>query len=400
MKSGTLQMPLADLPYSMLWHLKRMPQRAVEHGVPPALLGWRWRTREGLDEYLARIGRLHTKQVIRPASRSAFPLPRNVTQRDALSRDGALWGYSQYDVPERAVSESWIARIPDVRLLFFHTPGKRDFFPAIITADDTSLECREISHRAGHAAQSAMQKGSAQHFARATWILERAYHNHSHWLTAHLPKLLLLKERGMLGEVLMPRQRTRVMDASMRMLGIDPEAFRSFDPARPVEVDELTLVGTDRFDPAHMRAVRDAFAEPGSSAAAPHRRIFISREKSRGRRITNESALWAMLHRRGFEKVLMEDLAFPEQVRMMQQTRVLLAPHGAGLTNMLFCPEAGHVVEMADPGFPNPNFYALAASLGLGYWLLHEQAGEADHPLDRDLTIDIARVEEALEVIG
>lgn len=396
-----MQMQLADMPYSLLWHLKRMPERAVEHGVPPALLGWRWRARERLDAYLARTGRLHTKDVLRPASRSTLPLPRNVPSRDTLSRDGALWGYSQYDVPERAVSETYIARILDARLLFFHTPDKRDFFPAIITPDGTSLECREISHRARHAPQAATRGRVAQHFDRATWVLERAYHNHSHWLTAHLPKLLLLRERGLLNDVLMPLRRTAVMDASMRMLGIDPEALRQFDPARPVEVGELTLVGTDRFDPAHMRQVRAAFADhTAADARLPHRRIFISRERSRGRRITNEHALWAMLHRHGFEKVFMEDLSFPEQVRMMQQTRVLLAPHGAGLTNMLFCPEGGHVVELADPGFPNPNFYALAAGLRLGYWLLSEQAGDAHHPLDRDLTVDVARVENVVEQIG
>lgn len=395
-----MQIHLADLPYSMLWHLKRMPERAVEHGLNPALLGWRWRTRERLGPYLSRSAAPQTMEMLRPASRSDFPLPRNVTRRDMLSHDGALWGYSQHDVPERSVSESYIARILDARLLFFHTPDKRDFFPAIITQDGTSLECREISHRTGHAPQAAMEGAKAQHFARATWILERAYHNHSHWLTAHLPKLLLLKQRGMLAEVLMPQQCTAVMDASMRMLGIDPAAFRRFDPACPIRVDELTLVGTDRFDPLHMRAVRAAFAESGPNACAPHRRIFISREKSRGRRITNETDLWAMLHRYGFEKMFMEDLAFPEQVATMQQTKVLLAPHGAGLTNMLFCPEGGQVVELADPGFPNPNFYALASALGLDYWLLNEQAGEADHPLDRNLTVDIARVEEVLERIG
>jgi capsular polysaccharide biosynthesis protein len=395
-----MQMQLADVPYSMLWHLKRMPERAVASGMPPALLGWRWRARERLDAYLGRTGQRCAKVIIRPASTSSFALPRNISSRAELSCDGALWGYSQHDVPERAVSETYFARIKDARLLFFRTPDKRDFFPAIITRDGTSLECREISHRAGHAPQAAMTGDRVQHYARATWMLERAYHNHSHWLTAHLPKLLLLKERAMLSHVLMPLHYSGVMEASMRMIGIDPEAFLRFDPDRPVHVDELTLVGTDRFDPAHMREVRAAFADSDLAARAPDRRIFISRERSRGRRITNERDLWAMLHRRGFEKVFMEDLPFPAQVRMMQQARILLAPHGAGLTNMLFCPVGSHVVEIADPGFPNPNFYALAAGLGLGYWLLNAQAGKADHPLDRDLTVDVAGVEEVLERIG
>ena len=396
-------MSLADLPHSLLWHLRRMPERVVEHGVSPALLGWRWRVREGLDAYLARTGRRHAKTVLAPARTAFAPMPRNVASREDLADDGALWGYAMRNVPERRVAETCLARIPDAQLVFFHTPDKRDFFPAMITADGTSLETREISYRPGHAAQAAAAaRGDAgvQRFETATWMLERAYHNHSHWLTAHLPKLLLLRERKALHDVLMPREMTPVMEDSLRLLGIDPAMFRRFDPAHPVEVEDLTLVVTDRFDPAHMRRVRSAFADPARHTDAVSRKVFISREKSRGRRITNEAALWAMLEGRGFEKVFMEDLAFPEQVALMQRTRVLVAPHGAGLTNMLFCPEGGHVVEMADAGFPNPNFYNLATGLGLHYWLLHAEAGAAAHPLDRDLTVDVAGVEAVLERIG
>jgi hypothetical protein len=395
-----MQLPLSNFRHAMLWHLKRMPERAVERGVPPRLLGWRWRKREPIEAYLARAKPPASDEVLLESMRVNFPLPRNVPDRTSLDREGDLWGYAMHDVPNLTVRKTRIARIHGARLQFFATPSKGDFFPAIITREGTSLECREISYRPRHAEQAVLGEGQVQRFARATWVIERAYHNYSHWLTAHLPKFLLLKERQMLDEVLMPKRRTRAMDQSLRMLGIEPDALRSFDAARPVEVDELTLVCTDRFDPRHMRVVREAFAGNVSPDRTAARRVFISREKSRGRRITNENRLWTMLAARGFEKLFMEDLPFPEQVRIMQETRILVAPHGAGLTNMLFCPEGGHVVELADPDFPNPNFYNLASGLGLSYWLLHVQAGKADHPLDRDLTVDVAAVAEVLERIG
>lgn len=373
-----------------------MPERTVEYGLPPALLGWRWRRRESVESYLARTDRSRFKQTVLPAIRSDYPLPCNIAERDQLDRDGALWGYSMFDVPEREAGESYLAQVGDCRLLFFETPGKGDFFPAIVTPDGTSLECREISYRPGHAAQSVTE-GEVQHFKRATWILERAYHNHSHWLTAHLPKLLMLREHGELDTVLMPRRRTAVMDASMRMLGVDPERFQAFDRHRPIHVEHLTLVVTDRFDPRLMAAVRDAFLDENGANKAARRKIFISRAKSRGRRLANEADLWSRLAPRGFERVFMEELSFAEQVRMMQECRILLAPHGAGLTNMIFCRPGGHVIEMADPDFPNPNFYALASALGLGYWLLHEEASDEPNPLDRDLTVDIDAVDNVLE---
>ncbi|MEE4207212.1 MAG: glycosyltransferase family 61 protein [Erythrobacter sp.] len=392
--------PAADGPFeslnsfyhSALWHLRRMPERAVEAGVPPGLLGWKWRRRVPLGDYLARSANGERKEVIEPARRLSNPLPRNIDRREELSRDGALWGYSRYDVPTRESSESYIAHLNDATLLFHYTPDKRDFFPALVSHRDEAIECREISHRPLHAAQAA--QGEAQLFPRATWFLERAYHNHSHWLTAHLPKLILLKEREDLPDILLPKEPSKVMLESIAMLGIPRERFRTFDPARPVAVGELALVGTDRFGPSRVRSVRSAFAGEGHEA---QRKVFISRAASRGRKLLNEDVLWPMLEERGFERVLMERLSFREQVDLMRETRVLLAPHGAGLTNMIFMPEGGHVIEMADPGFPNPNFYALACALGLDYWLIDAGATAAEHPLDRDLFVEPGEIESVLE---
>src|SRR5690625_7442986 len=77
----------------------------------------------------------------------------------------------------------------------------------------------------------------------------------------------------------------------------------------------------------------------------------------------NEDLIWPLFERDGFERVFTERMSFAEQVRLMQETSVLAAPHGAGLTNMMFCREGTHVIEIADLTFPNPNFYATAAAL-------------------------------------
>lgn len=387
---------LRDGFWSVAWHLKRLPDRAVRLGVPPRAFGWRWRRREAILDYAARPDTKARVDTVLPERRVQCPLPRTVDRRSDLDTNGHLWGYSLHDVPDRTIASSFVATLRDCHFLFHDTPDKRDFFPALIGPDGRSIEAREISHRAPHSANAGAS--TAKRVARGTWFCERAYHNHSHWLTAHLPKLLLLRERGELDDLLLPKRRTQVMDASMRALGIDPDACIEVDTRFPLAVDELTLVQTDRFDPLHMNAVRDAFATGDGDRA--DRKVLISRSASRGRRLLNEDRLWAMLEPRGFERVRMEDLDFTAQVELMQQTRILLAPHGAGLTNMIFCPPGGHVVEMADPGFPNPNFYALSCGLGLDYWLLHADATHAAHPLDRDLSVDVEAVAGVLDRIA
>ena len=391
----TVARGIGDKLWSARWHLARLPEYALRLGVPERLVGRRWRRRIDLRDYVAQSPAGHaSRQVVFPSETQSNPLPINVTSVEDLDDRGSLWGYSLRDVPQRHVGETSISRLSDCRLLFFDTPDKRDFFPALVAPDGRSIESREISHRPPHAVSSQQ---TPVRIDRGTWFCERAYHNHSHWLTAHLPKLLLLKEHGETDDLLLPRRRTRVMNVSMRMIGIDPARCIAVDTTRPLQVGTLRLIETDRFDPRHLAAVRGAFSQPASAPA--FRRIMISRARSRGRRILNEAKLWAMLRERGFERVRMEEQDFADQVAMMQDTRMLLAPHGAGLTNMLFCPAGATIVELADPEFPNPNFYAMAGALGHNYALVHTETTEAKQALDRDMIVDVDEVARLLDRI-
>ncbi|MBA3884872.1 MAG: glycosyltransferase family 61 protein [Acidobacteria bacterium] len=350
--------------------------------------------RETVPAYLSRIGSRARYRTIHPEAVASNPLPANVVAREALPADRGWWGYSFHDVPTRTSGETFTATIPDCRILWYRDPSKaNDFFPAIVTADDRSLDMRELRVRPMHE-EALRGTPPFTRLAKATWIIERVYHNHSHWLTAHLPKLLLLKQLGSLDDVLLPRDRTPAMDDSLRLIGLDPSAFPQFDPERFLHVDELTVLGTDRFRPELLRLVPEACRV--LDGPPPHRRVFISRSRAARRRLLNEEALWPLLAADGFERVHLEELPFDEQVSLMRQTSVLLAPHGAGLTNMLFCPPGADVIEIADLGFPNPNFYALAAALGHRYWLIPGEAHGNCHPLEKDLSVEAAAVQQVL----
>jgi hypothetical protein len=375
----------------------KMERRVVERlHVPAKWLGYAWVARESVRDFFARsfadpepAGRFET---IHPRAVAHNPLPCNITRRSVLPDDAGWWGYSFHDVPERVSGETFLATLPRCRIAPHVDPADGEFYVAVIDADDRALALREMAFRRGHG--PLLRSGRRRRLERATWVTERVFHNHSHWLTAHLPKLLLLRSRSELENVLLPRERTPVIDASLRMVGLEPESFATFENEVVLEVDELTVLDTDRFRPELARLVRDAL--PSAPAVEPFRRIYISRARAARRQLVNEDRIWRLLEPAGFECVFMEDLPFAEQVRLMRETAVLAAPHGAGLTNMMFCSPGTHILEIADLGFPNPNFYALASALEHPYWLVPAESVGDGHPLERDMRVAPAAVDAAL----
>ncbi|MDT0575173.1 glycosyltransferase family 61 protein [Croceicoccus sp. F390] len=374
-------------------------QVAVEAGLPPHRVGWRHCPPESVQSHVARMqaqGRAAEFELIHRREQVTNPLPFTTDDRSSLSRDAGWWGYSMHDVPQRISEETFIATIPDATIVSF-VDDRQEYWPAILSRDGRAIDLREIKFRNRHA-EVLRSRPAIRRIRRATWICERVYDNHSHWLTAHLPKLCMLQERGELGEVLLPTHLTSTMDASLRMMDLDPAAFSRFEPGECLHVEAFTFLGTDRFRPELLQPVRSAIAP--RDAPAPQRRIYISRGKAGIRRLANEEEIWPLFRDAGFERVYMEEHDFASQVELMAQTSVLAAPHGAGMTNMMFCPPGAHILEIAWLGFPNPNFYAVACAMGHHYGLVPAEvvASDAD-PLRRDMTVRTQLVESALAAL-
>ncbi|MEI4471522.1 glycosyltransferase family 61 protein [Frigidibacter sp. MR17.24] len=81
---------------------------------------------------------------------------------------------------------------------------------------------------------------------------------------------------------------------------------------------------------------------------ARRRRIYVRRRPGRrDRAVVGEADLIAMLDGLGFETLCFEDHDVTAQAQIVSEAEVLVAPHGAGLTNMLFAREGCLVVELS-----------------------------------------------------
>lgn len=96
--------------------------------------------------------------------------------------------------------------------------------------------------------------------------------------------------------------------------------------------------------------------------------ILVSRRRAAGRRIANEHVLLDILRPFGFVPYVLEDLSLAEQVQLFSQARMVIAPHGAGLTNIIFG-ENLKVIELFR-SFVVPTYYHLAQGMGFQYGYL------------------------------
>jgi hypothetical protein len=122
----------------------------------------------------------------------------------------------------------------------------------------------------------------------------------------------------------------------------------------------------------------------------PQERIYISRSAAARRRIVNEDSVRNVMKDYGFQVVCLEEHPLDEQIAMMSRARFVVSNHGAGLTNILFMPAGGHVLELRREGDAHNNcFFSLASALGLGYFYQVNRSGRPRmNPRSRDLIVD------------
>jgi hypothetical protein len=362
--------------------------------VPPRLLGYPYLATASPTEFdYTRID---------PPGISTVPLPENIRSRDALSRDRGVWGFSYYDTPEREMRETFIATVPNCRILsqFDHwgEPDGNEYY-AIVTEDDRALNVTGTPYTVDLHKPLLRSPSSSGHLRKAAWVLEVWDRNYAHWVEWMLVKIALLQKLGLERDILLPRKHrlAEVVDTSISSLGIDLAALPRMGP-KVLHVDELTVVGIDYYRTSLIANLRDRLGVD-SPRKPPSRRIFVSRKKAEWRILTNEDDCWTVLSRFGFERVFMEDLGFQAQFDLMQEAAVFFGVHGAGMVNIMFAPKGLHVVEVFDPGFANPQYYALAAAIGHRYWLIRGTSVGEPNPGYNNLEVDVAEVEQIAERI-
>ncbi|MCT7959554.1 tetratricopeptide repeat protein [Laspinema sp. D1] len=107
-----------------------------------------------------------------------------------------------------------------------------------------------------------------------------------------------------------------------------------------------------------------------SQQSAPIDKIYISRRGTRIRRFVNEYEVSTLLESYGFKTVILESLSIQEQITLLARAKMIVAPHGAGLTNTIFCQPGTQLIEIFSPRYVPDCYWIISNQVGIDYYYL------------------------------
>jgi Capsular polysaccharide biosynthesis protein len=113
------------------------------------------------------------------------------------------------------------------------------------------------------------------------------------------------------------------------------------------------------------------------------------------RQIVNESEVLQAVQRFGFVTYALEELPLSAQIELFFDAEAVVAPHGAGLTNLLFADHVA-VIELHPAQAVFPHYYFLCQAMGHPYRFVCADAALSQS----DFMVDIDALNRALRELA
>ncbi|MGB3535962.1 MAG: tetratricopeptide repeat protein [Microcoleaceae cyanobacterium] len=241
-------------------------------------------------------------------------------------------------------------------------------------------------------------------------------HIYFHWMVDILPRIELLRRSGinldqidkfLVNSIHLPFQRE-----TLQKLGIPLNKILESDQFPHIQATQLIVPSFAGYlgwlEPWGIDFLRKTFLTPEIKAKSGYpERVYISRKNARHRRVLNETKVLEELSKYGFVSIQLESLSFTEQVALFSQAKVIIAPHGSGLTNIVFCNKLAKVAEFVSPHYNRHYYWVISQYLGLEHYGLTGEAFPCypirtlmyQNPLTEDIWVNLTDLKQLIKVM-
>jgi Glycosyltransferase 61 len=205
--------------------------------------------------------------------------------------------------------------------------------------------------------------------------------NYYHWMLATLPMIHYCRLAGHHIDHIYINAKTLPSFAmtSLERAGINASAIVN----EPCSGDINVMTVNDwryALRPESYSFVRSLYGDALKVDTARPRWIFVDRgPTAKYRFLRNSDEIATMLNERyGAIRVIMDNLSVVEQANIFHNAEVVVAAHGAALTNLVFCRPGAKVFDLLSPNFLTNELGELARATGLHHTPI---VGEVDEHL-------------------
>ncbi|NER38457.1 MAG: DUF563 domain-containing protein [Oscillatoria sp. SIO1A7] len=256
---------------------------------------------------------------------------------------------------------------------------------------------------------------------KVAFLSVRGGSTYFHWLSDLLGRIALLRSRGIdfgkidffvVSSCHLPYQRE-----TLNILGIPESKIVQSSRSPHIRAEQLivpSLPGTVGImtEKTGQFLRREILPQKIWQQASAPERIYISRKSASYRRVVNEDEIISVLRKFGFVAIALENLSFREQVALLAAAKVIVSPHGAGLTNLVFCNPGAKVIEIFARVAVSANYWLLSNMVELDYYYLlgeplenyyaatQKQRNTYSHPLYEDIFVSVDSLLATLELAG
>ncbi|MGI0483120.1 glycosyltransferase 61 family protein [Geminocystis sp. CENA526] len=198
-----------------------------------------------------------------------------------------------------------------------------------------------------------------------------------HWLFDILPRFKLLELANInVADIdyFLIDNRTNFQRETLTIFGIPPEKILPL--SFPLHIQATNLIvpsfpGSIAWMPSwSCEYLREKILGNQTIVNNPHKKIYISRDRSSNRRLINEKEVINLLLKYEFEIVNLELLTVRQQAELLSQAKIVISPHGSGLSNLVFCPPKTKVIEIFAPNYVYPCYWLVSNLVDLDYYYL------------------------------
>jgi len=144
------------------------------------------------------------------------------------------------------------------------------------------------------------------------------------------------------------------------------------------------------------------YIQKNHSNKTSHKRIYLSRQKAKYRKIINEDTLIKILSEKYYFNIIFpEDIhSVIQQYEIFNDADIIISLHGAALTNIIATKPNTVIIELFNDQYIIHSYYHLAGCLNQKYYsILCKQTNTNNQILKNDIYVDIPKIDTLLKKI-